>query len=58
MAEDGKTFRKAPPRRTPKGRTVAVSAEAREKYEAEIRLRDEREKKYGQFLAPGDKRRR
>ncbi|MGD9739519.1 MAG: hypothetical protein AB7U48_08985 [Bauldia sp.] len=58
MADDGKTFKKAPPRKAAKGRKVAISAEAREKYEAEIRLRDEREKKYGQFLAPEDKKRR
>ncbi|MGE0458165.1 MAG: hypothetical protein AB7O56_08175 [Bauldia sp.] len=58
MADDGKTFKKAPPRKAAKGRKVAISAEAREIDAAEIRLRDEREKNYGLFLAPEDTKRR
>ena len=42
MAKDTDTFRKAPRRIAPKGRRVAVSAEAKRAYEAVMREKDEK----------------
>lgn len=54
----GTTFTKAARRKSAPVRRVPISLDARQKYEAAVRERDEREKLYGQHLAPEDKGKR
>lgn len=52
MVESSKQFLKKPRQAAPKGKRVAVSAEAKQAYEDQIRARDERERTYTRHL-PG-----
>lgn len=52
MAEITSQFKKKPRQAAPKGKRVAISPEARQAYEEQIRARDERDRTYTRHL-PG-----
>jgi hypothetical protein len=54
VTEMSKQFKKRPPRKRTPGKRVAVSAEARQAYEQEIKARTERESDYQRHLPARD----
>ncbi len=58
MSDVNGKFKKAPRRtnKTKPARQITISAEAKKAYEDLVNNRDEREKTYGRFLAPNEKR--
>ena len=52
MVEIGKQFTKQPRRKSDKGRRVALSPEARQAYEEQIKERTQREETYLRHLPP------
>ena len=56
MTETSKQFKKRPPRKRTPGKSVAVSAEARQAYEDEIKARTERESGYQRHLPARDRK--
>jgi hypothetical protein len=53
MSEPADQFKRAPKRKRSPGKSVAVSAEAKQAYEEVLRQREEREKSYARHL-PAD----
>jgi DNA-binding MarR family transcriptional regulator len=56
MVESGSKFTKQPRRKTEKGRRVALSPEAKQAYEEQIKARTEREESYLRHLPPKEPR--
>ncbi|MGU3540288.1 hypothetical protein [Methylobacterium sp. A54F] len=58
MAEPTNTFKKAPKRKPSKGRSVAVSPEARQAYADLIKERAEKQESYARHLPQTEPKRR
>jgi hypothetical protein len=58
MSGTSDQFKKKPRQKTPPGKRVAMSAEAKQAYEELIRARDERERTYERHLPQESKTRR